>query len=253
MKDSTILSIDLNEALDNATALEQTGGNYPEGTETEEVVLEGIVYYVYDATIGERFGPYATHARAAIVAEERKKNFPGNTIIIESLGRQAEVEPSGALELRFWVLHFEKDRRYGPFFSFNTAIKVRNRKQEEFPKDTFDIEEEEFFPDAEGLSAEGVEENEVSAEELQLQQVLAVRMYFEVQGFGSFKANHFNTAIGHTSGWFKPGTGVQLIATAGPGHKFSHWTMNGNFGGNNPRHRTGTIRGLKIRAVFVDS
>jgi len=83
--------------------------------------------------------------------------------------------------------------------------------------------------------------------------VISVRIYLEVEGFGSFRAGPFNTAAGHSSGWVKPGAMLSLRASAAPGWKFSHWTLNGLFAGTNPSSQASARAGLKIKAYFTQS
>lgn len=82
--------------------------------------------------------------------------------------------------------------------------------------------------------------------------VISVRIFLQVQGLGSFTAWKLNTANGHNSGWVKPAY-MPLQAQAAPGHQFSHWLFNGNFGGTNPRHGVHVRAGLRITAVFTPS
>jgi len=83
--------------------------------------------------------------------------------------------------------------------------------------------------------------------------VIAVRIYFEVEGFGSFRAGPYNTAQGHTNAWVKPGMGLALSASAASGWKFSHWTLNGNFAGTNSKSSATARIGLRIKAHFVEN
>lgn len=82
--------------------------------------------------------------------------------------------------------------------------------------------------------------------------VIAIRIYFEVEGFGSFIAGPYNTAQGHTNAWVGPGMALSLSASAASGWKFSHWTLNGNFAGTNPQSSATARMGLKIKAHFVE-
>ena len=167
---------------------------------------------------------------------------------------QAGVSADNAL--RFWVLHFEKDRRYGPFFSFGTAQGVMNRKQREFPDDTFDIEEEEF---AHALQLAGLVQEVDLGEEEEAgiaggpPNLITVRCFFSAQGNGSFQAGKFNTGNGDASGWFPARSPIRLSAKAAPGHIFSHWTFNGNFGGSEATRTVPARIGLRIVGVFVRS
>lgn len=80
--------------------------------------------------------------------------------------------------------------------------------------------------------------------------VIAVRIFFQVQGQGSFRANQFDTAKGMTTAWVRPGLPLRLSAQPAPGARFSHWTLNGNFASSSPQTRVSARRGLAIRAVF---
>lgn len=82
-------------------------------------------------------------------------------------------------------------------------------------------------------------------------QIITVRVFFEVEGFGSFTAGPFNTATGAISGWFGAGETIPLQATAAAGWKFSHWTFNGQFGGTQAKWSTDARIGKKIRAIFI--
>ena len=85
--------------------------------------------------------------------------------------------------------------------------------------------------------------------------VLAIRVLFQVSGLGSFTANGSNTANGDSELWVRPGTLLRLAATAGPHHRFTHWTLNGLPGGFEPTRNVAAKAGLTIQAVFtpVDS
>ncbi|MDY7095590.1 MAG: hypothetical protein SX243_21650 [Acidobacteriota bacterium] len=78
----------------------------------------------------------------------------------------------------------------------------------------------------------------------------AFRIFLSVSGLGSFKAGFLDTGKGDLAGFVPAGKVVPLRATAGPGHVFSHWTLNGQFAGTNPVHRVVPKPGLKIGAVF---
>ncbi|RMH16087.1 MAG: hypothetical protein D6696_19025, partial [Acidobacteria bacterium] len=80
--------------------------------------------------------------------------------------------------------------------------------------------------------------------------VIAVRIFFRVQGLGSFRANRFNTADGATTALIKPGRTVKLVAEPAPGHRFLHWLLNDQFSSAEPKHVVRASRGLTITAVF---
>ncbi|MEL7061686.1 MAG: hypothetical protein AAGN46_16790 [Acidobacteriota bacterium] len=83
--------------------------------------------------------------------------------------------------------------------------------------------------------------------------IISVRIYFEVQGLGSFRANSFDTANGTTDAWVKPGIPLSLTARPASGHRFAHWLINGNFSSTSATHRVSSKRGLTIQAVFEDA
>lgn len=81
--------------------------------------------------------------------------------------------------------------------------------------------------------------------------VLTVRIFLEVEGFGSFTAGMLNTVNGISSAWVGAGVTLPLNATAAPGWQFSHWILGGIFGGTSPKHHVAARPNLKIRAVFA--
>lgn len=81
--------------------------------------------------------------------------------------------------------------------------------------------------------------------------VLTVRIFLEVEGFGSFTAGVLDTSKGIASAWVGAGVTLPLTATAAPGWQFSHWLINGLFGGSAPKHFVAARPLLKIRAVFA--
>lgn len=82
--------------------------------------------------------------------------------------------------------------------------------------------------------------------------VISVRIFFQVQGVGSFQAGPFDTANGHTNAWLKPGS-LNLQAHPGPGAKFESWYLNGMFSSSEPVHRVYASRGLTIKAIFTSA
>lgn len=81
--------------------------------------------------------------------------------------------------------------------------------------------------------------------------VLTVRIFLEVEGFGSFTAGGINTLNGIASAWVGGGITLALSATPSAGWQFSHWILNGIFGGTAPAHFVAARPNLKIRAVFA--
>jgi len=81
--------------------------------------------------------------------------------------------------------------------------------------------------------------------------VILVKCYLAVDGFGSFTANHLNTAQGSVVGLFQAGQPIMLQAVAAPGWEFTHWTFNGNYGGSSAQSSVGARIGLQIKAHFV--
>ncbi len=81
--------------------------------------------------------------------------------------------------------------------------------------------------------------------------VVSVRIFFEVQGAGSFVAGGFNTLDGAVCAWVKPGAKLNLSATPASGWKFSHWLLNGQWGGAKRRRGFTARKGLRITAVFT--
>jgi hypothetical protein len=81
--------------------------------------------------------------------------------------------------------------------------------------------------------------------------VLTVRIFLEVEGFGSFTAGVLNTLNGISSAWVGAGVTLPLKAKPEPGWQFSNWVLGGIFGGTSPEHRVAARPNLKIRAVFT--
>lgn len=80
---------------------------------------------------------------------------------------------------------------------------------------------------------------------------VAIRVYFEVSGCGSFRAGPFDTNQCVHSAWLKPHSVLALDARPGPGYRFSHWVIDNEYSGSSRRRRIKTSRGMTIRAVFV--
>ena len=80
---------------------------------------------------------------------------------------------------------------------------------------------------------------------------VAIRVHFEGQGAGTFRAGDYDTARGTRSAWMKPQAVLNLKAFPEPGHRFSHWMIDREFSGSNPFRRVLVARGMIIRAVFV--
>jgi len=254
MKKSKILSLNLEEEITKSQDLTENGGNYEEGNEPQSSTESTVRYFVNDMTAERLFGPYFSFETAEEVARRRQEKFPTHNIIIQQVSGEdaAAIEANDASELalRFWVLHYEKDRRYGPYYSFGTAQGVMIRKKSEYPGDRFDIEEEEFEPSM--INATETDTAGINvADSINSQQVISVRVYFTAQGLGSFRAGRFNTSNGDSSGWFRAGSSIALSAIAASGHKFSHWTFDGNFGGNQASRTVRAKRGMKIVGVFA--
>ena len=83
--------------------------------------------------------------------------------------------------------------------------------------------------------------------------VLTVQIFFEVEGFGSFTAGVIDTIRGIDKPFVPPGITLPLTAKPAPGWQFSHWIINGLFGGHSPKHHVFVQAGLRIKAVFVKS
>jgi hypothetical protein len=83
--------------------------------------------------------------------------------------------------------------------------------------------------------------------------VMTVRIFLEVEGFGSFTAGMLNTVNGISSAWVGAGVTLGLNATPAPGWQFSHWILGGIFGGTSPKHHVAARPNLKIRAVFAQA
>jgi hypothetical protein len=104
-----------------------------------------------------------------------------------------------------------------------------------------------------GLSAEEIQ----ALEAPQAQDAVAgggvatVQILLEVEGFGSFTAGAINTLNGINSPWVGAGVTLPLNATPAPGWRFSHWVLNGLFGGASLKHYVYARIGLKVKAVFV--
>ncbi len=81
--------------------------------------------------------------------------------------------------------------------------------------------------------------------------IIIAKVFFRVDGFGSFTANSYNTASGAQVGLFEAGSGISLNAVPAPGWEFSHWTFNGNYGGSSPSAGVAARIGLEIKAYFV--
>lgn len=81
--------------------------------------------------------------------------------------------------------------------------------------------------------------------------VLTVRIFLEIEGFGSFTAGVLDTSKGISSAWVGAGVTLPLTATPAAGWQFSHWLVNGLFGGTSPKHFVAARPLLKIRAVFA--
>ena len=247
MKNEKILLIDLDEAQAAIEAVEQTGGNYegkePPARETQDEI--GTVYYVVDMTADRVIGPYDYYEQAKEVADERKAQYPDHIIIIQSKSSEAAMDEDdlGAeVAVKYYVTHLEKNRRYGPYFSFGAAQKAMIRMKKKYPGDTFDIEKVEFEP--------GLQAAETDSEVTVLQHVGGL-IKLKTQGRGTFKAGRFNTADGDSGGFYRVGTTIGLSASPAEGSKFSHWNFNGNFGSDSPRASVKTSIGLVITAVFV--
>lgn len=79
---------------------------------------------------------------------------------------------------------------------------------------------------------------------------VAIRIHFEVEGSGDFRAGKFDTSNGTRSAWLKPQTVLNLNSKPGPGFRFSHWVINNDFSGSNRTRRAIATRGMVIKAVF---
>ena len=82
-------------------------------------------------------------------------------------------------------------------------------------------------------------------------QNVAIKVYMEVEGSGSFKAGDHNTSNGIDSMWTRPQAVLHLEASPGPGHRFSHWVVQNEFAGGNRHRRAVANQGMSIKAVFV--
>lgn len=102
---------------------------------------------------------------------------------------------------------------------------------------------------ADDLEAMGVPQ--VQREPLNGGGILTVRIFLEVEGFGSFTAGILNTLNGIASAWVGAGVTLPLKAKPEPGWQFSNWILGGIFGGTSPEHRVAARPNLKIRAVFA--
>lgn len=83
--------------------------------------------------------------------------------------------------------------------------------------------------------------------------VLTVQIFLEVEGLGSFTAAAINTLNGINTSWVGAGMNLPLKATPAPGWRFSHWILNGLYGGTSPKHIVEARPGLRIKAVFVNA
>lgn len=92
-----------------------------------------------------------------------------------------------------------------------------------------------------------------SAQRADTDRIILAKVYFRVNGLGSFTANSYNTASGAQIGIFEAGSGISLKAVPAPGWKFSHWTLNGNYAGCSPSSCATARIGLEIRAHFVEN
>ena len=80
---------------------------------------------------------------------------------------------------------------------------------------------------------------------------VAIRVYFEVEGKGSFRAGEHDTSRGSESAWLKPHEVIRLEARPVAGHRFSHWVVDNEYSGSNRSRRVEASIGMTIRAVFV--
>ena len=80
---------------------------------------------------------------------------------------------------------------------------------------------------------------------------VAIRVFFEVDGSGSFRAGDLDTANGAESAWMKPQSVIRLEAKPIAGHKFSHWVVQNEFAGSGRSRRVVATQGMVIRAVFI--
>lgn len=89
------------------------------------------------------------------------------------------------------------------------------------------------------------------AEHIRSGGVIAVRIFFEVTGRGSFRAGAFNTANGAKTAFVKPGLRLRLQARPAAGARFSAWFLNEQFAGDTPSRTIRARAGLVIRAEFT--
>ncbi|MBW1780509.1 MAG: hypothetical protein JRL30_07185 [Deltaproteobacteria bacterium] len=76
-----------------------------------------------------------------------------------------------------------------------------------------------------------------------------IRFFIGTDGMGMVKCNACSTAAGCNSLWILLGDLASCRATPAPSHKFSYWTANGNYAGNNPSIRFGT-KGATLKGHF---
>ena len=85
--------------------------------------------------------------------------------------------------------------------------------------------------------------------------VVGFRIYFEVEGAGSFKAlsqfHSFNTLSGITSAWVRPHEQMTITANAASGWMFTHWSLNGLYAGPDAERTIVASRGMRIKAHFT--
>jgi len=76
-----------------------------------------------------------------------------------------------------------------------------------------------------------------------------VRFFIGAQGMGVVQCNSCSTAAGCNALWISLGSPASCKATPAPGHKFTHWTANGQYAGTDNPRRFGK-KGATLKGVF---
>ncbi|MCP4577014.1 MAG: hypothetical protein GY846_12100 [Deltaproteobacteria bacterium] len=76
-----------------------------------------------------------------------------------------------------------------------------------------------------------------------------IRFFIGTEGMGIVKCDGCSTAEGCSSLWIPAGSTASCQATPASAYKFSHWTANGNYAGDNPTIRFGK-RGATLKGHF---
>lgn len=79
---------------------------------------------------------------------------------------------------------------------------------------------------------------------------IAIRVHFQVEGSGSFRAGGFPANELSENAWVKPQSVLSLASSPGPGFQFSHWVVNNEYAGSSRSRRVVACQGMVIKAVF---